>query len=115
MGATQHQKLYNKQRWKRLRAWHRQREPLCRTCKARGLVVPAQVVDHIMQHNGDERLFFDPENLQSLCKPCHDKLKAGDERAGRTWSREVGPDGWPLDPKHPANLPRAWQLKARQP
>ena len=45
--------------------------------KARALflkkVVLATVVDHIIPHRGDQRLFWDQTNWESLCKECHDK------------------------------------------
>lgn len=44
-----------------------EREPLCRHCKANGLLVPATDVDHI---DGDKWNDM-PSNLQSLCHPCH--------------------------------------------
>lgn len=34
--------------------------------------VPLLICDHVAQHRGDERKFFDPENLLTLCIPCHD-------------------------------------------
>ncbi|MGN0150610.1 MAG: HNH endonuclease, partial [Clostridia bacterium] len=36
------------------------------------------VVDHIVPHRGDERLMWDENNWQALCKPCHDN-KTGKE------------------------------------
>lgn len=39
------------------------------------------VCDHIDPHRGDERKFFDPENLQTLCKTCHDTVKRREEQA----------------------------------
>ena len=39
------------------------------------------VADHRKPHRGDERLFWDPSNLETLCKPCHDRLKQRAERA----------------------------------
>lgn len=36
------------------------------------VTVVATVVDHIEPHRGDESLFWNPKNWQSLCKPCHD-------------------------------------------
>lgn len=33
------------------------------------------VADHKIKHWGDERLFWDEGNLQTLCKPCHDGAK----------------------------------------
>ena len=40
----------------------------------------------------------DDENLQGLCKPCHDE-KSARER-GRPLRMAVGLDGWPTDPEH---------------
>jgi len=42
---------------------------------------PATVVDHIIPHRGDEALFNDRNNLQSLCAPCHNRRKQRLERA----------------------------------
>ena len=39
------------------------------------------VADHRTPHRGDERLFWDEGNLQTLCKPCHDTRKQRAERA----------------------------------
>jgi 5-methylcytosine-specific restriction endonuclease McrA len=39
------------------------------------------VADHIVPHRGDHRLFFDLNNLQTLCKDCHDTHKQRAERA----------------------------------
>ncbi|QIB32645.1 HNH endonuclease [Ancylobacter pratisalsi] len=38
------------------------------------------VCDHVRQHRGDEALFWDERNLQTLCKPCHDRVKQAEER-----------------------------------
>ncbi len=56
------------------------KEPFCRECAREGLRVYATVVDHIVPHRGDWKLFCDPNNLQSLCKHHHDK-KTMQERA----------------------------------
>lgn len=76
-------------------------EPLCRICSQQGFVAPATVTDHIRPHKGDKELFFDASNLQALCKPCHDGLKAQIEAHG--YHRATGEDGWPIDPNHPVN------------
>lgn len=47
-------------------------EPLCRLCAANGLTVEATVRDHIIPHRGNLELFWQADNVQSLCKPCHD-------------------------------------------
>lgn len=47
---------------------------LCaRFVKRNGKYVQATVVDHIKPHRGDNKLFWDKSNWQSLCKSCHDK------------------------------------------
>ena len=70
------QRKYRTQRWRRLRKQHLQSFPLCVTCNAQGLTVAAQVVDHIKPWRGDENLFYDVENLQSLCHRCHNRKSA---------------------------------------
>jgi 5-methylcytosine-specific restriction protein A len=37
------------------------------------------VVDHIKPHKGDEELFYDINNLQPLCKCCHDRKTAKED------------------------------------
>ena len=78
--------------WQQARLEHLQREPLCRMCKAQGLVTLATVVDHIRPHNGNQELFWDRSNWQSLCARCHSKWKQRQERnQGATRTR--GPKG----------------------
>ena len=80
-----------------------QMHPLCRTCEAAGRLVVASVVDHIVPHKGDQQLFNDPNNWQSLCKPCHDRHKQRVDVHG--YSTEVDPStGLYRDPKHPSNV-----------
>lgn len=38
------------------------------------------VADHRKPHRGDELLFWDENNLQTLCKPHHDGVKQREER-----------------------------------
>lgn len=63
-------------------AWLRQ-HPLCCYCEREGRLSPATVVDHIIPHRGDERLFWDRTNWQSLCASCHSSTKAREEAAER--------------------------------
>jgi len=80
-------------------------------CEAKGLPVPATVADHVTPHQGDRNAFWFGA-LQSLCSTCHsstkkrEEYKANPPKGARTYSLEVGEDGWPIDPAHPANLPR---------
>ena len=50
-------------RWRRARAAFLARHPLCAACRAQGRVVPATVVDHVVPHRGDQRLFWDETQL----------------------------------------------------
>lgn len=91
--------------WYKLKSWFnlrdRQlgRQPLCERHKERGKYVAATVVHHKVPHRGDRALFIDPDNLESLCKACHDGEAQQQEKRG--FSSRVGPDGWPTDDGHP--------------
>jgi 5-methylcytosine-specific restriction endonuclease McrA len=77
-----------------------QAEPLCRYCLDLGRTTPATIADHVVPHHGDERLFWEGP-LQSLCYHCHNSVKKVEESRG--YRLDVGVDGVPLDPRHPAN------------
>ena len=71
-------KMYNWE-WRRVRSAYLKENPLCKYCFDKGLIVPATVVDHIKPHKGDKDLFWDRDNYQSLCKPCHDAKTAKED------------------------------------
>lgn len=54
--------------------------PLCVRCADRGLIVAAQVVDHIEPHRGDRLKFWDRDNWQALCTRCHNQKTASEDR-----------------------------------
>lgn len=66
----QHSRDYGA-RWRKIRLMQLRAEPLCRHCKAQGVVTAATEVDHIirLRRGGTNS----PDNLQSLCKSCHSK------------------------------------------
>lgn len=70
---------YNRAAWKRLRNTWLNEHPLCEECLRSGEIVQAEVVDHIDPHRGDWTKFMDRGNLQSLCKPCHDRKTASED------------------------------------
>ena len=72
----EHQRMYNSARWKRMRKAQLTREPWCKGCLEQGVCTVATDVDHITPHRGSERLFYDAENLQSLCRSCHSRKTA---------------------------------------
>lgn len=64
-------------KWRAARLAYLRDHPLCVLCLPR--VVPASVVDHVVDHKGDQRLFWSESNWRALCAPCHNKrVDAGD-------------------------------------
>ena len=101
--SNEYKYLYKTSRWRLMSIEQRTRQPTCVMCGAN-----AEVADHIRPHKGDEALFFDPRNLQSLCKRCHDSHKAMMERgkkAGKDFvpNNEANDDGLPRSKQHPWN------------
>ena len=88
-------------RWRKARKTFLARHPLCAMCRAEGRVVAATLVDHIVPHRGGQALFWDRRNWQPLCDSHHGSAKQRHEARG--YSSAVAPNGWPLDPLHPAN------------
>lgn len=96
-------KWYSLKVWKIRRRRQLEKEPFCASCLEHGRHRLATVANHVEPHRGDWFKFIKGK-LESLCKTCHDA------RAQRTDNRGFDPspgaDGWPTDPKHPANRPR---------
>ena len=63
-------------RWRKARLSFLATHPLCVTCERRGIVTAASEVDHIIPHRGDQTLFWNQNNWQGLCKPCHSRKTA---------------------------------------
>jgi 5-methylcytosine-specific restriction protein A len=118
VGKADWHHLYNTKAWYRLRSIQLRDHPFCAMCMedagikvegrevqleqclAKGIWPKAQanIADHIKAHKGDEALFFDPDNLQSLCKTHHDGAKAKFERSGVVIGCDA--DGWPKSKNH---------------
>lgn len=77
-GMTSSQRGYD-YKWQKAREQYLRDNPLCVYCDRNGLTVAANVVDHKIPHRGDQQLFWDQDNWQSLCKPCHDSVKQAEE------------------------------------
>jgi 5-methylcytosine-specific restriction protein A len=70
--------------WPRIRAQQLATHPLCAMCHGNAIVTPANEVHHCLplSHGGTHA----PENLLSLCKPCHSRITvraSGGWRGGR--------------------------------
>lgn len=77
---TQHKHYeprYHTTAWRALRESVLRDEPLCRECRDNGIIMVAQMVDHIhpVRLGGS---FTNIDNLQPLCNSCHAK-KSGKE------------------------------------
>lgn len=66
--------LYQNAAWRNLRVLVLHRFPICNICHRR----PSTIADHIKDHKGNVELFYSLENLQGVCKHCHD------EKTGQT-------------------------------
>lgn len=91
-------KLYKTKEWFRLRYNQLKKQPCCAYCEQQGAVTLATVADHIKPHKGDELLFYNPNNLQSLCKFHHDRTKQKEEKQGVVIGGNE--QGIPNDPSH---------------
>lgn len=74
-------KFYGSRVWQKLRAAYIAKHPLCCMCMEVNRVVPADVVDHIVERR-DGGADTDWNNLQSLCHACHND-KTQQERRRR--------------------------------
>lgn len=61
----------------------------------------APVVHHKKDHKGDQRLFYDPDNLMAICKECHDRDAQRTTHTGFIAGHDD--TGRPIDPNHPWN------------
>jgi len=102
--AQAYRHLYKTPQWRKTQRLQLMRQPLCERCSAGGRIERATLAHHRVAHKGDWSLFLDPANLESLCAPCHNSEAQQQERIG--YSKRVGPDGRPVDPKHPSYRPR---------
>lgn len=66
----QWKKLYDTSRWRyTVQPAVLRRDPICKKCNHNA----SMVVDHVKDHRGDVKLFFDLNNLRGVCKDCHDE------------------------------------------
>ncbi|WP_217638639.1 HNH endonuclease signature motif containing protein [Nitrosospira multiformis] len=89
--------LYN-YRWQQERKVFLGRNPFCAQCAKQGKRTIATIVDHIIPHKGDLEKFWNKDNWQAMCKPCHDSHKQRLEKSGRVIGCDAS--GRPVDPNH---------------
>lgn len=92
------QGFYNSVAWKECReAYKRQQSYLCERCLAQGLLVPGEIVHHKIRITpatiDDPAVTLNFENLELLCRKCHEQEHKRER--GRMFDRRytIGPDG----------------------
>ena len=90
--------LYGSRRWRKRTRLQKQHHPLCERCEREGRTTEAMLSHHVVPHNGDKVAFYYGK-LESLCLSCH--LVEHGRAPMRGYVTDIGPDGFPLDPRHP--------------
>lgn len=88
-------RLYDDRKWRKARLVFLNHNPVCVFCARDGIVSGANVVDHIVPHKGDVKLFWDVDNWQALCEHCHNSTKQRIENGNER--KTIGHDGWPRE------------------
>ena len=75
--------FYKSQAWKRTRdAYMRSVGGLCERCRARGLIVPGDIVHHKVyispENINDTSVTLDWANLEAVCRACHAEIHTGE-------------------------------------
>jgi len=63
---------------------------LCQECLRHGRYTPATAVHHKQELLERWDLRLDPDNLESLCDECHNRMRAGPSTAEGLWFDENG-------------------------
>lgn len=80
INREEREKIYYSTKWRKLRTSYLQQHPLCELCQKEGKIVPAIDVHHIITFMSTtdplKRIYlaYNPDNLMSLCKECHQKI-----------------------------------------
>lgn len=88
------QKVYQSERWQRLRRSKLLDNPTCELCLEHDVITPAVDVHHIISFMSvadsleRRRLAFDRENLKSLCRECHNFLHNQTDDTDTPWGRK---------------------------
>jgi len=62
-------------RWDTAALTFKREHPLCLGCQAVGRVTATYLVDHVVPHRGDQKLFWDETNWQPACEPHGNAIK----------------------------------------
>ena len=91
------QRLYDSVLWRKFRLAALDRDGyVCQLCGRPTIDYDPDrhaVVDHVIPHRGDESLFWDIDNLQTLHKNCHDEKTAEENQRRNVIPTKL--NGWP--------------------
>jgi 5-methylcytosine-specific restriction enzyme A len=64
-------KMMKSRRYRAAREMFLSEHPLCMECLKENRTTGSTHLDHIKPHHGDYELFWNQDNWQALCAPCH--------------------------------------------
>lgn len=68
-------RLYSTARWQKFRAYIKRERIFCERCKVEGRpLVPGELVHHLVDPREDPDRAFEPENVQLVCRGCHNRI-----------------------------------------
>ena len=73
--GSSHSRGYGR-KWQEYRLRYLAKHPLCVRCLEAGITMKGIVIDHIVPHRGNKKLFWDQSNHQTLCV-YHHNVKTG--------------------------------------
>ena len=73
-------RLRTSHRYRKLRRAYLDRNPLCARCQSEGRTVAAEEIDHVVPVEVAPDLFWDQTNWAGLCRACHERKTAGENR-----------------------------------
>lgn len=83
MRAKDRKKIYNSNRWKKVRLEAMIRDDfMCCECRRNGIDTQGKEVDHVKELKDNIELAYDVNNLEYLCVPCH-RAKTEKEKRNR--------------------------------
>jgi hypothetical protein len=98
-GFEKYPELYGSSAWRSLRKQAFERDGYeCCLCHR---LTSNPIADHRAPHNGNRELFFNLDNVQTLCPSCHSGIKRMQETHG--YSAACDENGRPVDKNHPWN------------
>ena len=101
------------ERWIKERSAYLARNRECLGCKAVGLSITADVVDHIIPHRGDPNLFWDFSNWQPACYWHHNSIKAALENLWQ--ARKIRTEALRLDSEEAKRITKANAFRRERP